>query len=191
MEAFWQSTFLIGVAELGDKSQLAAIAFAARYSARMTLAGIAVATLIVHLVSTLLGEATGVVLSKPLIEGLTGVAFLGFGLWTLKGDRYEEAENQRLGRVGAFIAIVVSFILAELGDKTMLATITLGSQLDAFVGVWLGSTFGMVVADALAIGAGRLLGRRLPEKQIRFFAALVFLGYGLWTLTQAGFAYLR
>src|SRR5688572_28549 len=120
----------------------------------MTLAGIALGTLIVHLASTRVAEATGVVVSRLLIELLTVVAFLAGGLWTLKGDQYEESATRRLGQVGAFLPIVVSFILAELGDKTMLATITLGSQLDAFVGVWLGSTVGMVAADPLAIGVG-------------------------------------
>jgi putative Ca2+/H+ antiporter (TMEM165/GDT1 family) len=128
MDAFWQSTFLITVAEMGDKSQLAALAFATRFSARLTLAGIAAATLLVHLFSVIVGEAMGLALPTFWIRVVAGLAFLVFGAWTLRGDSYEDDAPRQGANFGAFLTVATTFFLAELGDKTMLATITLGSQ---------------------------------------------------------------
>jgi putative Ca2+/H+ antiporter (TMEM165/GDT1 family) len=100
MDAFWQSTFLIAVAEMGDKSQLAALAFATRFSARLTLAGIAAATLLVHLFSVVLGEAMGLALPTFWINLTAGLAFIGFGFWTLRGDKYEDEQGPRLAKLG-------------------------------------------------------------------------------------------
>lgn len=185
MDAFIQSTLLIAVAEMGDKSQLAALAFATRFSARLTLAGIAAATLLVHLFSVILGEVAGLALPRFWIGLLAGVAFIGFGIWTLRGDSYEDQGTAKPRRWGAFLTVAVTFFLAELGDKTMLATITLGSQLNAFVAVWLGSTVGMVAADAAAIGVGQVLGKRLPERAIQLGAAAIFIGFGAWSVAEA------
>ena len=184
MDAFWQSIILIAIAEMGDKSQLAALAFATRFSARVTLAGIFLATLLVHLVSTLLGEAAGLALPTYWIHLLAGIAFIAFGLWTLRGDTYDDAGGPPPARFGPLLTVAGTFFLAELGDKTMLATITLGSQLHAFVGVWLGSTIGMVGADALAIWVGQMLGKQLPERVIRYAAAAIFLGFGAWIVVE-------
>jgi putative Ca2+/H+ antiporter (TMEM165/GDT1 family) len=185
MDAFWQSTFLITVAEMGDKSQLAALAFATRFSARLTLAGIAAATLLVHLFSVIVGEAMGLALPTFWIRVVAGLAFLVFGAWTLRGDSYEDDAPRQGANFGAFLTVATTFFLAELGDKTMLATITLGSQLHNFVGVWLGSTLGMVAADAVAIVVGQVLGKRLPDRAIQIGAALIFFGFGLWILAEA------
>jgi putative Ca2+/H+ antiporter (TMEM165/GDT1 family) len=168
---------------MGDKSQLAALAFATRFSARITLTGIAVATLLVHLLSVVLGGAVGLSLPTSWIQIATGLAFLGFGFWTLRGDTYE-ANQTRQSRLGPLLTVAATFFLAELGDKTMLATVVLGSQSNAFVGVWLGSTLGMVAADALAILLGRALGKRLPGRTIKRVAALIFFGFGLWMLAE-------
>ena len=181
---FFTSAILIAIAEMGDKSQLAALAFATRYSAKVTLAGIFVATLLVHLVSVLAGELIGVALPTFWIQLMSGIAFVGFGLWTLRGDTYADDQHRGLQRFGPFAAVAGTFFLAELGDKTMLATITLGSQLDSFWQVWLGSTLGMVAADAVAIVIGRWLGKRLPERLIRLCAAGIFLLFGVWTIAS-------
>jgi len=185
MDAFLQATALIGIAEMGDKSQLAALAFASRFSARLTLASIAAATLVVHLLSVLLGETLGGALPSFWIQLLAGLAFVGFGWWTLRGDSYDDDQDRpKTHRFGAFLSVASTFFLAELGDKTMLATVTLGSQLNAFVAVWLGSTLGMVAADAVAIGVGQLLGTRLPERAIKFGVAAMFVAFGVWTLAS-------
>lgn len=184
MDAFWQSTALIALAEMGDKSQLVALAYATRYSWRTTLGGITLATLLVHLASVWFGELLGAALPAFWIHLLAGLAFVGFGVWTLRGDTLDDDTAGRTHRLGPLLTVTATFFLAELGDKTMLATITLATRLQAWVGVWLGSTLGMVAADALAIVAGRTLGTRLPERAVRLVAATVFIGFGAWTVAE-------
>ncbi|WBB52696.1 TMEM165/GDT1 family protein [Verrucosispora sp. WMMD573] len=177
---------VIFVAELGDKSQLMALAFATRYRTAPVLIGITVATTAVHLASVAIGHGLGAALPTGWISLLAGLAFLGFGAWTLRGDRLTEDDERRAARGGrsAVITVGVAFFLAELGDKTMLATITLATQYGWF-GTWIGSTIGMVAADALAIIAGRLLGRKLPERTIRYGAATLFAVSGVWLVVDA------
>jgi putative Ca2+/H+ antiporter (TMEM165/GDT1 family) len=182
VHAFLLSTAVIFVAELGDKSQLMAMTFAARYRARDVLIGITIATAIVHLLSVALGALVGNQFedSQGTISVVAGLAFLAFAAWTLRGDELseEEADKARRSSGAAVLAVGVAFFLAELGDKTMLATVTLATQ-EGWFGTWIGSTLGMVLADALAIGAGALLGRNLPEKAIRYGAAAAFVVFGL------------
>jgi Ca2+/H+ antiporter, TMEM165/GDT1 family len=186
MAAFVISFGVIFVAELGDKSQLMALAFATRYRALPVLTGIALATAVVHAVSVGVGYGMGAALPTGWISLVAAVAFLGFGLWTLRGDTLTETERGRVARStgSAVLAASVAFFLAELGDKTMLATITLATRYGWF-GTWLGSTLGMVAADALAILAGRYLGRHLPERTIKYGAAALFFLFGAWLLADA------
>jgi Ca2+/H+ antiporter, TMEM165/GDT1 family len=186
LEAFWLSLVVIFVAELGDKSQLMAMTFATRFRPWPVLAGITLATAVVHLVSVAAGGLAGEFLPTTAISVVAGVAFLGFALWTLRGDELTEEESQKARRTtrSAIIAVTVAFFLAELGDKTMLATITLAAQHEWF-GTWIGSTVGMVAADALAIVVGRLLGRNLPEKVIRYGAAAAFAVFGVILLARS------
>lgn len=179
LEAFLISLGVIFVAELGDKSQLMALAFATRYRFWTVLGGITAATLVVHLVSVAIGAAVGVNLPTDVIGVLAGLAFIAFGIWTLRGDELTEDDEQRARKQArsAFWAVAVAFFLAELGDKTMLATITLATNAGWF-GTWLGSTVGMVAADALAIGVGRLLHRSLPERAVKIGAAVLFFLFG-------------
>lgn len=179
MDALLLSFGVIFVAELGDKSQLMALAFAARYKALPVLAGITVATAVVHAVSVLVGMSVGAAFPTAVISVVAGVAFLAFGAWTLRGDSLSEEEAARANRSArsAVAAASVAFFLAELGDKTMLATITLATTEGAF-GTWAGSTLGMVAADALAILIGSQLGARLPERAIKVGAAVSFFVFG-------------
>lgn len=182
MEAFWLSTAVIFIAELGDKSQLMAMTFAARYRARDVLIGITIATAIVHLASVGIGWWIGDAFAdyQGAIAIVAGIAFLGFALWTLRGDELtdEEAAKARNSTGRAILAVGVAFFLAELGDKTMLATITLATR-EGWLGTWIGSTLGMVAADALAIVVGAVLGRKLPEKVITYGAAALFALFGV------------
>lgn len=179
---------VIFIAELGDKSQLMAMAFALRYRWWMVITAITTATAGVHLLSVLLGHLLGVALPTTLIAIIGGIAFLLFGAWTIRGDSLTETESARTQSVtrSAFIAVTAAFLLAELGDKTMLATITLATDHDA-VGVWIGSTLGMVAADALAIVIGAVAGKHLPEDAIRLGAAVLFFVFGIWMLLGALF----
>lgn len=180
MDAFLLSFGIIFLAELGDKSQLMAMTFAARYRALTILLAITVATALVHLFSVLLGAALGAALPTDAISVVAGVAFLGFAAWTLRGDTLDDDEAARAARGGrsVFFTVGVAFFLAELGDKTMLATVTLATDNGLF-GTWLGSTLGMVAADGLAIVVGQQLGARLPERTVRIGAAVIFLVFGV------------
>lgn len=177
---------VIFVAELGDKSQLMALTFATRFKIWPVLIGITIATAIVHLVSVGVGYGLGAALPTGWISLVAAIAFLAFGAWTLRGDKLTDDEKNKAERStgSAILAVGGAFFLAELGDKTMLATITLATQYGWF-GTWVGSTVGMVAADALAILAGRLLGRHLPEKAIKYGAAALFAIFGIWLLIEA------
>ncbi|MEV4755988.1 TMEM165/GDT1 family protein [Micromonospora sp. NPDC049559] len=177
---------VIFVAELGDKSQLMALTFATRFRPLPVLVGITAATALVHLASVAIGVGLGASLPTGWISLLAGLAFLGFGFWTLRGDKLTEEEKRKAERTrrSAVVAVSVAFFLAELGDKTMLATITLATQ-HGWFGTWLGSTAGMVAADALAIMVGRMLGRRLPERVIAYGAAVLFAICGIWLVAEA------
>ena len=171
----------IFVAEMGDKSQLMALTFATRFRAVSVLVGISIATALVHAVSVGVGAILQVSLPTRVINIAAGVLFLGFGAWTLRGDTLTEAERakaERTGGRGAVVTASTAFFLAELGDKTMLATITLATTY-APLGVWIGSTVGMVAADALAIFVGRVLGTRLPQRAVRIGAAGLFFAFGV------------
>jgi Ca2+/H+ antiporter, TMEM165/GDT1 family len=176
---------VIFVAELGDKSQLMALTFATRFRPLPVLVGITVATALVHLVSVGIGYGLGAALPTGWISLIAGVAFLFFGAWTLRGDVLTDTERGKAERAtgSAMLAVGGAFFLAELGDKTMLATITLATQ-HGWLGTWIGSTIGMVAADALAILVGRLLGRHLPEKIIKYGAAALFGIFGVWLIVE-------
>lgn len=179
IEAFLISLGAVFVAELGDKSQLMALTFASRYRAWIVLVGVTAATLLVHAGSVVLGVAVAATIPTQLIQLAGGLAFFGFAAWTLRGDSLDEEEQTRAARSGgwAVLAVGSAFFLAELGDKTMLVTITLATNSEPW-GTWLGSTVGMVAADAIAIAIGSLLGSRLPERQIKIFATAMFLIFG-------------
>ncbi|GII80143.1 UPF0016 family membrane protein [Sphaerisporangium rufum] len=185
MEAFLISLGVVFVAELGDKSQLMAMTFATRFRPWPVLAGITIATTVVHLFSVAVGGLIGDALPTTAISIAAGVAFLAFAGWTLRGDTLTDAESAKARNTtrSALIAVSVAFFLAELGDKTMLATITLATQ-HGWLGTWIGSTVGMVAADALAIAVGRMLGRRLPDKVIRYGAAAAFAIFGVLLLLE-------
>jgi putative Ca2+/H+ antiporter (TMEM165/GDT1 family) len=185
MAAFLISFGIIFVAELGDKSQLMALTFAARYKALTILIAITVATALVHLVSVLLGAAVGVALPTKAISVVAGVAFLGFAAWTLRGDKLDDDDTARVNKstTSVLFTVGVAFFLAELGDKTMLATITLATK-NGLIGTWIGSTLGMVAADALAIIVGKQLGARLPERVIKIGAAATFVVFGLVLIVE-------
>jgi Ca2+/H+ antiporter, TMEM165/GDT1 family len=184
--AFAVSFGVVFVAELGDKSQLMALTFATRYRALPVLLGITLATAVVHAVSVAVGYGLGSALPTGWIVLVAAVAFFGFGAWTLRGDTLTDDEQAKAERStgSAVVAASVAFFLAELGDKTMLATITLATQY-SWLGTWLGSTVGMVTADALAIVVGRQLGRHLPERVVKVGASALFFLFGVWLLVDA------
>lgn len=176
---------VIFVAELGDKSQLMAMAFAARFKALPVLLGITIATTATHAISVGIGSVLGAQLPTDTIAIVAGVAFLVFAAWTLRGDSLDDEESSAAERTTrhAVVAASAAFFLAELGDKTMLATITLATKEDPW-GTFIGSTLGMVAADALAILVGQMLGSRLPERAIRIGAAVAFVVFGVLLILE-------
>lgn len=185
LDAFVLSFAAVFVAELGDKSQLMALTFAARYRAIIVLIGVSAATLLVHAGSVVLGVAVATAIPTDLIQILAGLAFLGFAAWTMRGDSLDDEEEGKAARSTgwAVLAVGIAFFLAELGDKTMLVTITLATDHEPW-GTWLGSTAGMVAADAIAIAVGAFLGTRLPERAIKVFATIAFLVFGVLLILE-------
>jgi putative Ca2+/H+ antiporter (TMEM165/GDT1 family) len=186
VSAFVLSFGLIFLAELGDKSQLVALWLATRYRPALVLTGVTVATLVVHLGSTAIGASVADLLPQWLALSLVGVSFFVFAWWGLQDESVSEAAPPpAFAGLGPFVLVTSAFFLSELGDKTQLATVSIAGERADFLGVWLGSTLGMVAADAVAIGAGRLIGDRLPRRVITRAAALVFVAFGALALGRA------
>jgi Ca2+/H+ antiporter, TMEM165/GDT1 family len=186
IDAVLLSFGVIFIAELGDKSQLMAPAFATRFPAVAVLVAITIATALVHLGSVVLGATVAAVLPTNVVAIVAGVAFLVFAAWTLRGDVLgpsDEARARTEPTRSIVLTVGTAFFLAELGDKTMLATVTLATT-DPPIPVWLGSTLGMVTADAIAIAVGALLGTRLPERAIKLFAAAAFVVFGVILIAE-------
>lgn len=185
LAALLLSFAVIFVAELGDKTQLVAMMFALRYRWWVVLSAITVATTAVHVLSVAIGHYLGAALPTHLLGLIAGAMFIVFGLWTLRGDSLSDDETSRAAKATApaFFVVTSAFILAELGDKTMLATITLAADRD-WLGVWIGSTLGMVAADGLAILVGAVAGKHLPERFIQITAAALFLVFGFYMLLE-------
>lgn len=173
---------VVFVAELGDKSQLITMTYALRHRWWVVLTGVGIAAFLVHGISVTIGHFLGLALPERPIAFAAAVAFLGFAVWTWRtgGTSDDEAKPVAEPRFILF-AVISSFVLAELGDKTMLATVALASD-NHWAGVWVGATVGMVLADAVAIVVGRLMHRRLPERLLHMLASVLFLLFGLWML---------
>ena len=184
MDAFLISLVMVFLAEMGDKTQLIAMALAGRYKPVTVLVGILCATGAAHVLSVVAGEFLGGLVAGPWLQFLAGVSFLLFGIWTLRGDKDDE-DGIRQG-ANPFLVVFWTFLLGEMGDKTMLTTASLAAQYRTAIPVWMGSTLGMVAADALAIGFVWVLGTRLPERRIRMASALVFLAFGTWSAWNGG-----
>lgn len=172
------------VAELGDKSQLITMTYSLRHRWWVVLSGVAIASLLVHGLSVAIGHFLRLALPERPIAFAAAIAFLLFAVWTWR-EGGDGGEKVRVAEPRFVIpAIVSSFVLAELGDKTMLATVTLASDHD-WAGVWIGATLGMVLADGVAIVLGRVMHKRLPARFLHGLASVLFLLFGLWLLLDS------
>ena len=181
MHALGPSFLIVLLAEMGDKTQLLAFALAARYRKPWpVMAGILAATLLNHGISAWVGSLLGAALQPKLLQGLLAISFLGFGAWTLVPDRPEQVRAGE--RFGPFATTLALFFLAEIGDKTQLATLALGARYHDFISVTAGTTAGMLVADGLAVFLGETAARRIPYRILRFTAAGLFFGFGALAL---------
>ncbi len=184
MTAFWTALVYVFLAEMGDKTQLMTLAFAARYRGRVVLAGVSIATALINLISVGLGVGVGKLLPVFWINIVAGLAFIAFGIWELKPE-HEGKDNIAESRFGPLMTVIVAFFVAELGDKTMLAAVAIASQHSQYVLVWLGSTIGLVASNALAIVAGKLVKDRLSAEWLKIGIAAVYIISGLAALAQA------
>ncbi|MFA6187177.1 MAG: TMEM165/GDT1 family protein [Phycisphaerae bacterium] len=185
MLGFWASFVFILLAEMGDKTQLVALSFATKYKPMKVIIGITIGTLACHLLSVVIGRNLSVIIPMHYLKLVVGLSFVGFGIWTLKGDTYDEKENEKRFSFGPVLTVAIAFFIAELGDKTQLATISLAAQYKTFWGVWFGSTLGMVIADGIAIVIGYVMGKKIHEKVIEYISAGIFILFGIIITVQA------
>lgn len=188
MHPFLVSTATVGLGEIGDKTQLLALLLAVRYRRpAVILVGILAATVLNHALAALGGELIRSLLNPAVLRWGLGLSLLGVAAWTLKPDQFDEAETLEPPRHGLFWLVLVSFFLAEMGDKTQIATALLAARYGALLWVVLGTTLGMMLANAPAVLFGHHVGERIPLVWVRRGAALLFgvqgvlvlLGYGL------------
>lgn len=185
MEAFLVSTGIVALAEIGDKTQLLAFILAARFRKPWPIiAGIFAATLANHAFAGALGAWLTQLLSPEILRWVLGLSFIGMAVWTLIPDKFDEGDA-RLARFGVFGTTLVAFFLAEMGDKTQIATVALAAQYQAFYAVVAGTTLGMMIANVPAIFLGHELLKRVNLDTVRKVAAVLFLVIGIWVLIQA------
>lgn len=182
MTAFMTSLIFVVLAEMGDKTQLLAMAFATRYPWQTVMWGVFAATVCNHLFAVIVGNYLTTVIPLNYIQIAAAISFIIFGLWTIKGDELHGEDKSR--GYSPFWTVAIAFFIAEMGDKTQLATIALAAKFNEIIPVWLGTTAGMLVADAIGIIIGIVLGRRIPERAVKWTAALIFIGFGIAGLYQ-------
>jgi putative Ca2+/H+ antiporter (TMEM165/GDT1 family) len=183
MEAFLVSTGVVAIGEIGDKTQLLSLVLAARYRAPWPiLAGIVVATLVNHAIAAWAGGLVRATVPPDVLKWLLAASFFAVALWALKPDTLDEQRVRDIGPLGVFGVTLVAFFLAEMGDKTQVATVMLAAKFPALAQVIAGTTLGMVLANAPVVLAGKLAADRIPFKAIRIAAALIFAAIGVWVL---------
>jgi putative Ca2+/H+ antiporter (TMEM165/GDT1 family) len=179
VESLLAALGLVFVAELGDKTQLVALGFGARHRLAPVLAGVVIAYMATNLLSVLVGGLLGATLPTRAIGLGGGVLFLGFAAWTLWKDEDDEDDEGAATSQGSIVlSVATAMFVAELGDKTMLATATLAAQGNPVL-VWIGATIGIVLAGTLGVLLGRAFGARLPERATRIGSAVLFAVFGL------------
>jgi putative Ca2+/H+ antiporter (TMEM165/GDT1 family) len=178
--AFLFSTLAVTLAEMGDKTQLLAMAFATKYKATKVLIGVFIATVLNHALAVALGNyLTRFKGSEAWIQGLASLSFIFFGLWTIHGDKLDDDGNKPT-KFGAVLTVSIAFFIAELGDKTQLATIALAAKFpDNPIGILMGTTTGMLIADAIGIVLGVMMCKRIPERTIKLVSAGAFIFFGI------------
>jgi putative Ca2+/H+ antiporter (TMEM165/GDT1 family) len=185
LEAFLTSSVLVALAEIGDKTQLLSFVLAARLrKPGAIIAGIFVATVLNHALAGSVGVWLAQLIAPQWLPWITGMVFIGFGLWALHPDSLDD--DPKMHRAGAFVTTTIAFFIAEMGDKTQLATVALGAQFQgALVAVVMGTTVGMMLANVPAVLIGERLAQKLPLTTIRWIAAALFIATGALTIWGA------
>lgn len=184
MSEFIKALLFVVVAEMGDKTQLLAMAMASKYKAKQVMLGVLVATVLNHALAVALGSYLSSVIPMDTVKIVAAIAFLIFGLWTLRGDKIDEDEKKKQ-KFGPVVTVAIAFFLAEMGDKTQLMTIAIAADGSFPLFILMGTTVGMLIADGIGILGGAWMAKHIPEKYIKWGAGLVFIFFGTLTLYKA------
>ena len=188
LNAFLVSTGVVALAEMGDKTQLLAFLLATRFRRPIPIVlGILFATLVNHALAGAIGAWITSVIGPLILRWILGVSFIVMAIWTLIPDRLDEAKT-KIGRAGAFSTTLLAFFLAEMGDKTQIATVALAAQYHSFAPIVAGTTLGMMIANVPAVLVGDRIAHRVPMRLVRMIAAASFAILGIATLLGAGSA---
>ncbi|MBP1737429.1 MAG: hypothetical protein H6Q60_1310 [Oscillospiraceae bacterium] len=185
-----KALLLVVVAEMGDKTQLLAMAMASKYRAKQVILGVLIATLLNHALAVAAGTYLSSFIPMDAVKLAAAVAFLVFGLWTLRGDKLDEEECGTKRRFGPVITVAIAFFLAEMGDKTQLMTIAIAADSTQPLFILMGTTIGMLIADGIGILGGAWMAKHVPERYIKWTAGMIFLVFGTVTLYQEAPAFL-
>ena len=186
MDAFLISTGIVALAEIGDKTQLLAFILAAKFRKPLPITlGILAATIANHSFAGALGSWITATVAPETVRWILGISFIGMAVWTLIPDKFEE-DDAKLARLGVFGATFIAFFLAEMGDKTQVATVALAAQYQAFYSVVAGTTFGMMIANVPAVLLGDRIAHRMPVRLVHAVAAAIFAILGIATLAGFG-----
>jgi len=187
MESLLVSTGVVALAEIGDKTQLLAFILAARFKKPVPIIlGILAATIVNHGLAGALGAWITSTISPEVLRWVLGLSFVGMAIWTMIPDKIEEEEMQVAKRFGVFGATLITFFLAEMGDKTQIATIAMAAHYASPLMVVIGTTLGMLIADVPAVFVGDKLASKIPMKLVHSIAAAIFALLGIATLLGAG-----
>jgi len=178
LAAFVASLIFVVLAEMGDKTQLLAMSFATCYNPYKVMIAIFIATVANHALAVVAGQFITTIVPIDIISLAASLSFIGFGLWTIRGDKLKD-EAKKISRYGAVATVAIAFFIAEIGDKTQLATISLAAEYQNPVSVLMGTTIGMLIADGVGIVIGVMLCKRIPQRKIKWFSALIFVLFGL------------
>jgi len=186
MEAFLISTGVVALAEIGDKTQLLAFILAARFKKPLPIIlGILIATIANHALAGMLGTWLTQLMAPEALRWLLGISFILMAAWVMIPDQLDEEEAKPINGLGVFGTTLLVFFLAEMGDKTQIATVALAAQYQAFLMVVLGTTLGMMIANVPAVLIGKNMAKRIPVKLVHAIAALIFVALGVATLFGA------
>jgi putative Ca2+/H+ antiporter (TMEM165/GDT1 family) len=186
LEAFLLSTGIVSLAEIGDKTQLLAFILAAKFRRPLPIIlGILIATLANHAFAGAVGSWITSLMAPEVLRWVLGLSFIGMAIWTLIPDKFDE-EDAKLARFGVFGTTLIAFFLAEMGDKTQIATVALAAQYQAFFSVVAGTTLGMMIANVPAVLLGDRIANRIPVRIVHAIAAAIFGILGIATLLGMG-----
>lgn len=181
MGEFIKALLFVVVAEMGDKTQLLAMAMASKYRVKDVMLGVLAATILNHALAVGVGSYLSSVIPMDAVKIVAGVSFLAFGLWTLRGDKIDEEDKKKV-KFGPIVTVGIAFFIAEMGDKTQLMTIAIAAEGSKPILTLLGTTTGMMIADGIGIIGGAWLCKHVPERYIKWGAGVIFMFFGTLSL---------